>query len=193
MWKLRRYGNRFVGARPTMETFGENVGILTHEIFWLEVTDKGFHRELNRIVDEGRTYEDIVAAFDGRLGGEARIIARSLSPTATSGPATARTRRTPSDAAHTQTRPRHRHRVRRLHFQGPTSRDAHPAAETRRHRLRPAAEYETAAAAHTPADLHRRRWSQYVADRLLHLTDGNKKGVGQDFYDQRMEGASDGR
>ncbi|MFD0353693.1 hypothetical protein ACFVHW_08070 [Streptomyces sp. NPDC127110] len=48
MWKLRRYGNRFVGARPTMETFGENVGILTHEIFWLEVTDKGGLEEPNR-------------------------------------------------------------------------------------------------------------------------------------------------
>lgn len=78
VWKLRRYGNRFVADRPTMETFGENVGVLTHEIFGLEVTDTGFHRELNRLVDEGHTYEGIVAAFDGRLGGEARIIARSL-------------------------------------------------------------------------------------------------------------------
>ncbi|MFD7609870.1 AAA family ATPase [Streptomyces sp. NPDC059828] len=78
VWKLRRYGDRLAADRPTIETFGENVGVLTHEVFGLEVTDTGFHRDLSVLVDEGLTYETIVDRFGGRLGGEARIIARSL-------------------------------------------------------------------------------------------------------------------
>lgn len=78
VWKLRRYGSRVVADRPSIETFGENVGVLTHEIFGLEVTHTGFHRDLNRLVDAGHTYESILEVFGGRLGGEARVIARSL-------------------------------------------------------------------------------------------------------------------
>ncbi|MGW3073917.1 AAA family ATPase [Kitasatospora sp. NPDC001132] len=78
VWKLRRHGDRMVAERPTIETFGENVGTLTHEVFGLEVTKSGFHRDLDRLVVEGLTYHEILDRFDGRLGGEARIIARSL-------------------------------------------------------------------------------------------------------------------
>ncbi|MFI0928686.1 AAA family ATPase [Streptomyces sp. NPDC021012] len=78
VWKLRRYGNYLAADRPSIETFGENVGVLTHEVFGLEVTDTGFHRDLSLLVDEGLSYEDILERFQGRLGGEARIIARSL-------------------------------------------------------------------------------------------------------------------
>ncbi|MFB8406025.1 AAA family ATPase [Streptomyces sp. NPDC055912] len=78
VWKLRRFGDHLAASRPRIETFGENVGVLTHEVFALEVTDTGFHRDLSVLVNEGLSYEDIVSRFHGRLGGEARIIARSL-------------------------------------------------------------------------------------------------------------------
>ncbi|OYP20564.1 hypothetical protein CFC35_35880 [Streptomyces sp. FBKL.4005] len=78
VWKLRRYGNHLAADRPTIETFGENVGVLTHEVFGLEVTDTGFHRDLSELVDDGLSYEAVIGRFHGRLGGEARIIARSL-------------------------------------------------------------------------------------------------------------------
>ncbi|MFE8941063.1 AAA family ATPase [Streptomyces sp. NPDC007872] len=78
VWKLRRYGDHLAAGRPSIETFGENVGVLTHEVFGLEVTDTGFHRDLSILVDEGLSYEDILDRFQRRLGGEARIIARSL-------------------------------------------------------------------------------------------------------------------
>lgn len=77
VFKLRRYGDRLAADRPTIETFGENVGVLTHEVFGLEVTDTGFHRDLSLLVDEGFSYEAIVDRFHHRLGGEARIITRS--------------------------------------------------------------------------------------------------------------------
>ncbi|MGW2065767.1 AAA family ATPase [Streptomyces sp. NPDC001937] len=78
VWKLLRHGDQFTAHRPTIQTFGENVGVLTHEIFGLEVTDTGFHRDLSRAVSDGLSYHEILERFRGRLGGEARIIARSL-------------------------------------------------------------------------------------------------------------------
>ncbi len=38
VWKLRRSGSVSKAERPEYETFGENVGILTREVFGLEVT-----------------------------------------------------------------------------------------------------------------------------------------------------------
>lgn len=78
VWRLRRIGRESRIERPKAETFGENVGTLTHAIFGLEVTDAGFHKMISDAVDEGLTYEQVVERFDGQLGDEARGIARSL-------------------------------------------------------------------------------------------------------------------
>ncbi|RZE59687.1 hypothetical protein C0Q98_14345 [Streptomyces albidoflavus] len=77
-WKLRRSGREVVFERPGVETFGENVGVLTREIFGLEVTRSGFHRILGDAVSDGDSYEAIVERFGGQLGGEARGIVRAL-------------------------------------------------------------------------------------------------------------------
>ncbi|MFB8235584.1 AAA family ATPase [Kitasatospora purpeofusca] len=78
VYKLRRYGDRMVADRPTQETFGENVGILTHEVFGLEVTHTGFHQALSQLVADGLSYDEILHMFQEKLGGEARILTRSL-------------------------------------------------------------------------------------------------------------------
>lgn len=78
VYKLRRYGDRMVADRPTLETFGENVGILTHEVFGLEVTHTGFHQALSRLVSAGLSYDEILHAFEEKIGGEAQILTRSL-------------------------------------------------------------------------------------------------------------------
>jgi hypothetical protein len=78
VWKLRRSGHLLKAERPEIETFGENVGVLTREAFGLEVTRSGFHRELQKAVREGLTYEQVLDLFGGQLGGEARGIARAL-------------------------------------------------------------------------------------------------------------------
>ncbi|WP_159832468.1 AAA family ATPase [Novosphingobium sp. TCA1] len=79
VWKLRRTGYRSEAERPLVETFGENVGILTREVFGLEVTRTGFHGLLAAAVLEERLdYEGVLARFDGQLGAEARAIVRSL-------------------------------------------------------------------------------------------------------------------
>ncbi|MCE4547227.1 MULTISPECIES: AAA family ATPase [unclassified Caballeronia] len=77
-WKLRRSGAVSVAERPTIETFGENVGILTSEVFGLDVTRSGFHSLLEKAVRASKKYEDILDHFSGELGSEARAIVRGL-------------------------------------------------------------------------------------------------------------------
>src|SRR5205807_2550155 len=77
-WRIRRIGREAKIERPAKETFGENVGTLTHAIFGLEVTDSGFHKLISEAVDNGLSYEEIVERFGDQLGDEARGIARSL-------------------------------------------------------------------------------------------------------------------
>ncbi|MCZ9766384.1 AAA family ATPase [Pseudomonas aeruginosa] len=78
VWKIRRSGRAVAAERPDIETFGENVGILTREIFGLEVTDAGFHRLLRESVQSSDTLEQALARFEGELGGEARALIRAL-------------------------------------------------------------------------------------------------------------------
>ncbi|MCX5197065.1 hypothetical protein OOK31_24735 [Streptomyces sp. NBC_00249] len=73
VWKIRRRVER-----PEIETFGENVGVLTHEIFGLEVKDSGFHAEILKAVRELDTYQEVLARFGGQLGGEAKGLVRIL-------------------------------------------------------------------------------------------------------------------
>ena len=78
VWKLRRAGDELIPTRPEIETFGENVGTLTQEVFGLEVTASGFHRTLQEAVDAGADYEDVMRTFDGQLGAEGRALAQSM-------------------------------------------------------------------------------------------------------------------
>ncbi|MDP9908887.1 putative ATPase [Variovorax boronicumulans] len=78
VWKLTRSRTEGRSDRPERETFGENVGILTREIFGLEVSKSGFHEMMQHAVDAGDTYEGIVSAYGGQIGAEARAILLSL-------------------------------------------------------------------------------------------------------------------
>lgn len=77
VWILNRSGLSSRADRPELETFGENVGVLTREVFGLEVVRTGFHRLVSEAA-EGRTYEQILDHFVGKLGAEARGLARLL-------------------------------------------------------------------------------------------------------------------
>ncbi|MCX4598464.1 ATP-binding protein [Streptomyces sp. NBC_01549] len=77
VWKLIRHG-RLRAERPSIETFGENVGVLTHEVFGLEVRQSGFLATLQAAVDQLDTYEQVLQHFGGQLGSEAKGIVRIL-------------------------------------------------------------------------------------------------------------------
>ena len=69
---------RVVVERPEIETFGENVGVLTREVFGLEVTHSGFHKMLLESLEEEEDFDDVVAKYSSELGGEARALLRGL-------------------------------------------------------------------------------------------------------------------
>lgn len=64
--------------KPESETFGENVGILTREVFGLEVAKSGFYDLLAQSVQEGKSYEQIVHEYQSQIGFEGRAILRAL-------------------------------------------------------------------------------------------------------------------
>lgn len=78
VWKLYRERVSSEKFRPEIETFGENVGTLTREVFRLEVEKSGFHTLLREAVASGGTYEEILSQFQGSLGFEARGILRAM-------------------------------------------------------------------------------------------------------------------
>ncbi|WP_031511395.1 ATP-dependent nuclease [Streptomyces megasporus] len=77
VYKLRRYGDVLVAERPVMETYGENVGELTHEAFGLEVTSTGYHAALVELVEQDLSYEEIIDRFSD-LGSEAKGLLRAM-------------------------------------------------------------------------------------------------------------------
>ena len=77
-WKLRRSRDVSVVERPTIETFGEGVGLLTREVFGLEVTRSGYHQLLRDAVNNGFSFEGVQDRFDGQLGMESQAIVQAL-------------------------------------------------------------------------------------------------------------------
>lgn len=78
VWKLRRTGRVAVAERLEIESFGENIGSLTSEIFGFEVTHSGFHKLLIDAVDKYGNYNRILRYFNYELGMEARGILKAL-------------------------------------------------------------------------------------------------------------------
>jgi len=78
VWKLRRYGTNVVVERLQIECFGENLGVLTSEVFRHEVTESGVHKMLLESVEKLDTFEEVMEEFDNQLGFEAQAILRSM-------------------------------------------------------------------------------------------------------------------
>ncbi len=77
---LRKSGEYTSIFRPKIETFGENVGVLTEEIFGLEIKNTGFYTLLKERTkcykEKDYDYEDILDAFNNELSIEAKSIIR---------------------------------------------------------------------------------------------------------------------
>lgn len=79
VWLLQRSGGVTTVDRPSIETFGENVGTLTREVFGLEVTNTGFYRMLSEAAhDPNLDYDGVLTKFNRQLGAEAKAIVRAL-------------------------------------------------------------------------------------------------------------------
>ncbi|MDA9435687.1 ATP-dependent nuclease [Bradyrhizobium sp. CCBAU 51627] len=74
VWKLRRNGGGATIERPEIETFAENVGRLTHEVFGLEVTRSGFYKMIAEAIAANDDFEDVIDKFDREIGLEGRAL-----------------------------------------------------------------------------------------------------------------------
>ncbi|VVP85004.1 hypothetical protein PS918_02687 [Pseudomonas fluorescens] len=77
-WKINRSRLVLDAKRPEIQTFGENVGVLTREVFGLEVRKSGFHSLLDASVQNGGTFDQIMSEFSYQLGFEAQAILRAM-------------------------------------------------------------------------------------------------------------------
>jgi len=77
-WLLERHHTLMTAERPSAETFAENVGILTHRIFGLEVEEAGFYNLIRDAVLSLGDYDEIIEKYGGSIGSEGRGLIRSL-------------------------------------------------------------------------------------------------------------------
>ncbi|OEH85581.1 hypothetical protein BHU72_01925 [Desulfuribacillus stibiiarsenatis] len=78
-WILRSSISRILAAdRPSIETFGENIGGITREVFRLEVENTGFHKLLQEAVGKYEEYDSVIDAFKGEIGHEAKALIRAM-------------------------------------------------------------------------------------------------------------------
>ncbi len=78
VWILDRTSAISKAERPSIETFGESVGILSREVFKLELSQSGYHQVLKDLQNKFNTYEEAIRAVNSNLGAEGKAVLRSL-------------------------------------------------------------------------------------------------------------------
>lgn len=77
VYLITRKNDVVTARRPSRETFAENVGVLTHSVFGLEVVGSGFSQMLLHEALEDHSYEDILERFEQKVGLEGRALLQS--------------------------------------------------------------------------------------------------------------------
>jgi predicted ATPase len=78
VWKVLRSREAITVKRPELETFGENLGVLTREVFGLEVASSGCHSLLAKSVELGLSYDEILARYKNQIGLEGRTVLKAM-------------------------------------------------------------------------------------------------------------------
>ena len=78
VWKVWSTGDGTEVEQPEIETFGENLGILTRDVFGLELNKSGYHQVLREMAGRFENYESALAALKGEIGDEAQLLLRSM-------------------------------------------------------------------------------------------------------------------
>lgn len=78
VWKIIRSGEAIAVKRPEIETFGENLGVLTREVFALEVANSGYHSLLTKSVESGASYDEILSEYKNQIGLEGRTVLKAM-------------------------------------------------------------------------------------------------------------------
>lgn len=78
VWKVIRSREAIGVERPDIETFGENLGVLTREVFALEIANSGYHSLLTKSVESGASFEEILDEYRGQIGLEGRTVLKAM-------------------------------------------------------------------------------------------------------------------
>lgn len=70
--RVRRTGRSLEVKQPDLETFGENVGVLTYDAFGLTASSTDFHKVLDLLVKGCDSSEEVDALFEPGLSAQAR-------------------------------------------------------------------------------------------------------------------------
>ena len=78
VWKINRHGQYITARRPDIQTFAENVGIITSDVFGLGIGKLGFYNLLHNELRDANCMEEVLAQFNGNIGTEGRALISSL-------------------------------------------------------------------------------------------------------------------
>ena len=78
VWKVIRSREVITVERLEIETFGENLGVLTREVFFLEVANSGYHSLLTKSVESGASYDEILLEYKNQIGLEGRTVLKAM-------------------------------------------------------------------------------------------------------------------
>jgi predicted ATPase len=81
VWILDRILTISKAERPAIETFAESIGILSREVFKLELSQSGYHQllgELRKNTASYEGYEDALDHLGGHLGAEGKAVLRAM-------------------------------------------------------------------------------------------------------------------
>ncbi|MBK6825607.1 MAG: AAA family ATPase [Chitinophagaceae bacterium] len=77
--KINRVGSTYTLSRPEFETYGENIDILTRDVFRLELEESGFYITINdHLQSHNFDYDSLLQSFSDRIGSEAKAIALAI-------------------------------------------------------------------------------------------------------------------
>lgn len=77
-WKVWSLDGSTVVGPPTIQTFGENLGVLTEEVFGLEMDKSGYHALLRSIANEFDDYRSAKEHLGNAIGEEAKVLLRTM-------------------------------------------------------------------------------------------------------------------
>lgn len=78
VWKIYREGRLTKAERPQIETYGENIGQITRDVFRLDVDKTGYIKELKSHILSGTTYDDVYRQFSKSIGTEGRAMLMAM-------------------------------------------------------------------------------------------------------------------
>ena len=78
VWILDRMLTSSKAERPSVETFAESVGILSREVFQLELSRSGYHQILKESYRKSNSYQDALDELQGQLGAEGKAVLKGM-------------------------------------------------------------------------------------------------------------------